>query len=78
MIYAAAKAQGASDLEAYSAARSVDDAIHVPEDDVPEAYLIEPQTAPVEIDLEYDEETLTLLVRDRRLPANPSAAGVRH
>lgn len=78
MIYAAAKAQGASDLEAYSAARSVNEAIRMPESDEPEADSTESQAAPVEIDLEYDEETLTLLVRDRRIPPNLSAQAVQH
>jgi hypothetical protein len=77
MIYAAVKAQGATDLEAYSAARSLGDAIYPTDMQPPEAEATEHQRSPVQIDLEYDEESLVVLVRDRRLTPNvPGSAAV--
>ncbi len=78
MIYAAAKAKGASDYEAYAVAHSLREALS-PTDVVPsDTGLAEPEPEAVQIDLEYDEETLTLFVRDRRQPRRTPKFEVRH
>lgn len=80
MIYAAAKAQGASDVEACSAAHSLREALHPTGGEAPQGELADSAARPVHIDLEYDEGTLTLviLIRDQRqLPSVPGV-GVRH
>ena len=81
MIYAAAKAQGASDVEAYSAVRSLREAIHKTGGGPQEVELADSPAHPVQIELEYDEETLTLLIRDyRQLPSVPRVPwfGIQH
>lgn len=77
MIYAAVKAQGATDLEAYSAAHSLGDAIYLTDKQPAEPEFTEPQKSPVQIDLEYDEESLVVLVREHCLTPNvPGSAAV--
>ena len=78
MIYAAVKAQGATDLEAYSAARSLSNAICLTDRQPLEADCAGRQGPPVQIDLEYDEESLIVLVRDRRLTPNSPWPGAVH
>jgi hypothetical protein len=66
MVFTAAKAQGASDFEAYTAAHSLRDAFSPMDARPSETGPASPGPGPVQIDLEYDEETLTLSIRDRQ------------
>ena len=74
MIYAAAKAQGVTDVEAHSVARSLCDAIRTADGEAIGNQPVESAAPPLQIDLEYDEETLTLLVRDRPMPLGGSGS----
>lgn len=78
MIYAAVKALGATNLEAYSAARSLREAIPLTSAEPLEAASAETIGSPVQIDLEYDEETITVVVRGQHLPQGLPTSGVRH
>lgn len=78
MIYAAARAQGATDVEAYSVARSLREALRAADGETTGVEPAEHLAAPVQIDLECDEETLTLLVRERHLSPSVSGSAVLH
>jgi hypothetical protein len=78
MIYAAAMAQGATDVEAYSVARSLREAIRAADGETTEVEPAGHPAAPFQIELEYDEETLTLFVRERDLSPSVSGSAVLH
>jgi len=78
MIFAAAKAQGASDFEAYAAVHSLHEALGPSAAYPSETDPASPEPWAVQIDLEYDEETLTLFIRDRQQGRRAPELGGRH
>jgi anti-sigma regulatory factor (Ser/Thr protein kinase) len=71
MVYAAAKAEGASEIDAFAAGMAVREAFRK----APVEGRDPAPPRPIQIDLEYDEETLVLLVSDRRRAAPGRAPG---
>ena len=82
MVYAAAKAEGASELDAFAAGMAVRDAVRETMAGSRADETHGPH--PIQIDLEYDQDTLVLLVGDPLRPGaeqkhgEEAAARVRH